>query len=201
MRPFVKICGITRPEDAMLAASLGATHIGAVRSPTSPRAVSVEKARAIFDAVSDRVETVVVFRGVPIEEVLEDAAVSGAPSVQLYDAAEANVRAAEAAGLRVYRVFGLDEDSRALPVLDPPPSLAHPALLDVGGGGSGHRFDGALLGARAPEATFIAGGIRPGNVRELLSYQPYGIDLASGIESAPGVKDEAKLRALFEEVF
>ena len=58
MRPFVKICGITRPEDAMLAASLGATHIGAVRSPTSPRAVSVEKARAIFDAVSDRVETV-----------------------------------------------------------------------------------------------------------------------------------------------
>ncbi len=201
MRPFVKICGITRPEDAILAASLGATHIGAVRSPTSPRAVSVEKARAIFDAVSDRVETVFVFRGVPIEEVLEDAAASGAPSVQLYDAAEANVRAAEAAGLRVYRVFGMGDDSRALPVPDPPPSLAHPALLDVGGGGSGRRFDWALLGARAPEATFIAGGIRPGNVRELLSYQPYGIDLASGIESAPGVKDEAKLRALFEEVF
>lgn len=201
MRPFVKICGITRPEDAMLAASLGATHIGAVRSPTSPRAVSVEEARAIFDAVSDRVETVFVFRGVPIDEVLEDAAAGGAPSVQLYDAEEANVRAAEAAGLRVYRVFGMDEDSRALPVPDPPPSLTHPAILDVGGGGSGRRFDWALFGARAPEATFIAGGIRPGNVRELLSYQPYGIDLASGIESAPGVKDEAKLRALFEEVF
>ncbi len=201
MRPFVKICGITRPEDAMLAASLGATHIGAVRSPTSPRSVSVEKARAIFDAVSDRVETVFVFRGVPIDEVLEDAAASGAPSVQLYDAEEANVRAAEAAGFRVYRVFGMDEDSRALPVPDPPPSLTHPAILDVGGGGSGRRFDWALFGARAPEATFIAGGIRPGNVRELLSYQPYGIDLASGIESAPGVKDEAKLRALFEEVF
>ena len=201
MRPFVKICGITRPEDAMLAASLGATHIGAVRSPTSPRSVSVEKARAIFDAVSDRVETVFVFRGVPIDEVLEDAAASGAPSVQLYDAEEANVRAAEAAGFRVYRVFGMDEDSRALPVPDPPPSLTHPAILDVGGGGSGRRFDWALFGARAPEATFIAGGIRPGNVRELLSYLPYGIDLASGIESAPGVKDEAKLRALFEEVF
>jgi len=201
VRPFVKICGITRPEDAVLAASLGATHIGAVRSPTSPRSVSIEKARAIFDAVSDRVETVFVFRGVPMEEVLEDAAGSGVRSVQLYDAAEANVRAAEAAGLRVYRVFGMEKDSRALPVLDPPPSDAHPALLDVGGGGSGRRFDWALLGAQAPEATFIAGGIRPGNVRELLSYEPYGIDLASGVESAPGVKDEAKLRALFEEVF
>ena len=201
MRPFVKICGITRPEDAVLAASLGATHIGAVRSPTSPRGVSVEKARAIFESVSDRVETVFVFRGVTIEEVLEDAAAAGVGSVQLYDAAEANVRAAEAVGLRVYRVFGMEENSEILPMLDPPPSLEHPALLDVGGGGSGRRFDWALLGARAPKATFIAGGIGPGNVRELLSYEPYGIDLASGIESAPGVKDESKLRALFEEVF
>ena len=97
MRPFVKICGITRPEDAVLAASLGATHIGAVRSPTSPRGERRESARH-FDAVSDRVETVFVFRGLPIEEVLEDAAASGVRSVQLYDAAEANVRAAEAAG-------------------------------------------------------------------------------------------------------
>ncbi len=97
----------------------------------------------------------------------------------------------------------MERDSSSLPRFEPPPTEAQPALLDVGGGGSGRCFDWTLLGERAPPATFIAGGIRPDNVRALLKYRPYGIDLASGVESAagvPGEKDEAKLRALFEEV-
>lgn len=87
-----------------------------------------------------------------------------------------------------------------MPSLEPRPTRARPALLDVGGGGTGRGFDWTLLGARAPDATFVAGGIRPDNVRVLLKYRPYGIDLSSGVESSPGVKDPHKLRALFEEV-
>jgi phosphoribosylanthranilate isomerase len=70
-------------------------------------------------------------------------------------------------------------------------------VLDVAAGGSGRRFDWALLGGRAPYATFIAGGITPDNVGALLRHAPWGIDVSSGVESAPGVKDGGRLKALF----
>lgn len=200
MKPFIKICGLTRPDDVRLAVSLGATHIGAVRTPTSPRAVSPEVARDIFAAAEGKAETVFVFKDVPLEQVLEDARASRAVSVQLYDASIADVREVASEGYRVYRVYHMDRESTSLPAFEQPPTEEQPALLDVGGGGSGQSFDWALFGERAPDATFVAGGIRPDNVGALLRYRPYGIDLASGVESAPGIKDESKLRALFQEV-
>ena len=200
MKPLIKICGLTRPEDARLAVALGATHIGAVRTESSPRWVSAALARDVFAAAEGKAETVFVFKDIPVRQVIEDAKVSGARGVQLYDASDDDVRALAAEGYRVYRVYRMEQDSSSLPRFEPPPNEAQPALLDVGGGGSGRRFDWTLLGERAPRATFIAGGIRPDNVRALLKHRPYGIDLASGVESAPGVKDGTKLRALFEEV-
>jgi indole-3-glycerol phosphate synthase/phosphoribosylanthranilate isomerase len=200
VKPFVKICGLTRPGDARLAVALGATHIGVVRTESSPRSVRAAEARDIFAAAEGKAETVFVFRDIPLRQVIEDAQVSGARGVQLYDASDDDVRAASSEGLRVYRVYGMERDSSRLPRFESPPTEAQPALLDVGGGGSGRRFDWALLGDRAPRATFIAGGIRPDNVGALLKHRPYGIDLASGVESEPGFKDENKLRALFEEL-
>jgi phosphoribosylanthranilate isomerase len=200
MRPFIKICGLTRPDDARLAVRLGATHIGAVRTDASPRAVTPERAREIFAVGEGNVETVFVFKNVALASVIRDAKLSGARGVQLYDASDSDVTAVASEGFRVYRVYGVDEDARVLPKLVPPPTEARPALVDVGGGGSGRRFDWSLLGERAPHATFIAGGIRPDNVGALLRRRPYGIDLASGVESSPGVKDPDKLHALFEEV-
>jgi len=149
---------------------------------------------------------VFVFRDIPLRQAIEDANASGARGVQLYDASDDDVRAVESEGFRVYRVYRMEQDSARLPRFETPPTESQPALLDVGGGGSGRRFDWNLLGERAPPATFIAGGIRPDNVRALLKHRPYGIDLASGVENAPGVpgepgwKDETKLRALFEEM-
>lgn len=200
MKTLVKICGVTLPDDARLAVSLGATHIGAVRSESSPRAVSAEQARDVFAAVDGKAETVFVFKDVPLPRVLEDAKRSGARGVQLYDASDDDVRTVALAGFRVYRVYPMAPDSSELPQFDPPPTEERPALLDVGGGGSGRSFDWSILGERAPDLTFIAGGIRPDNVRTLLSHRPWGIDLASGVESRPGVKDARKLEALFEEV-
>ena len=94
----------------------------------------------------------------------------------------------------------VSEEARAIPTFDSEPSKKRPALLDVGGGGSGRCFDWNLLGAEAPAFTFVAGGIRPENVESLLDHRPYGIDLSSGVESEPGVKDEGKLHRLFERI-
>lgn len=200
VRPFVKICGLTRPEDAKLAVSLGATHIGAVCSPDSPRAVDASTARRILDAADGRAQRVFVFRGVDVNDVIARAKVAAADIVQIYDGTEDDLARIESEGFRVLRVYRMREGDSALPVFAPVSSETRLSLLDVGGGGTGKRFDWSLLSPKAPERTFIAGGIRPDNVVELLNKNPYGIDLASGVESAPGVKDPHKLDALFERL-
>jgi phosphoribosylanthranilate isomerase len=197
--PLVKICGLRRVQDAELAVALGATHVGAVRTKASPRRASLDEAREIFDAVASRAIRVLVFRDVPIEDVVRDARASGADCVQLYEGTDRDFERLESEGLRVLRVYRVEEDSHALPaILDS--SHARPALLDVAGGGTGRRFDWRLLGSEAPPFTFVAGGIRAENVGELLHHHPYGVDLSSGVERAPGVKDPEKLRGLFERI-
>jgi len=200
MSPLVKICGIKRVEDAELAVSLGAHFVGAVRSAASPRRVSVEEARALFSKVGSKAARVLVFRDYILEDVLSDASTSGADWVQLYDASESDMRHVESEGFHVLQVYAMSEDARRVPAFSRKPAADRPALLDVGGGGSGRTFDWNLLGTKAPGFTFVAGGIRPGNVSDLLEHLPYGIDLASGVEREPGVKDEGKLRELFDRI-
>jgi len=200
MKPLVKICGLKRVEDAELAVFLGASFVGAVRTRSSPRSVSVEEARALFSKVGSKAARVLVFRDYTLEDVLSDARASGADWVQLYHASESDVRRVESEGLHVLQVYAMSEDARRLPRFWREPAEDRPALLDVGGGGSGRTFDWSLLGTKAPGFTFVAGGIRPGNVSDLLEHRPYGIDLSSGVEREPGVKDEGKLRKLFDRI-
>ena len=200
MRPLVKICGLKRVEDAELAVSLGASFVGAVRTRSSPRRVSVEEARALFSRVGSKAARVLVFRDYTLEAVLSEARAAGADWVQLYHAQDSDVRCIESEGLHVLKVYAMSEDARRLPLFSRVPAADRPALLDVVGGGSGRSFDWDLLGAAAPAFTFVAGGIRPENVSELLEHAPYGIDLSSGVEREPGVKDEGKLRMLFERI-
>lgn len=200
MRPLVKICGLKRVEDAELAVSLGASFVGAVRASDSPRRASVEEARAIFSRVGSKAARVLVFRDYEVEDVLSDARASGADWVQLYHPSRSHVRRVESEGFRVLQVYTMSEDARQLPPFAREPAEDRPALFDVSGGGSGRSFDWSLLGGEAPGFTFIAGGIRPENVEGLLEHHPYGIDLSSGVEREPGVKDEGKLRALFDRI-
>jgi phosphoribosylanthranilate isomerase len=200
MRPLVKICGLKRVEDAELAVSLGAHFVGAVRTSDSPRRVSVEEARVLFSRVGSRAARVLVFRDYTLEDVLSDASTSGADWVQLYHASDSDVRRVESEGLRVLQVYAMSEGARRLPAFSREPAADRPALLDVSGGGSGRTFDWNLLGTKAPGFTIVAGGIRPENVSELLERLPYGIDLSSGVEREPGVKDEGKLRELFDRI-
>ena len=200
MRPRVKICGLRRIEDALLAVELGATHIGCVRDPSSPRCGPLDEAAAIFEAIGGRATTVLVAKGLSRETLLHEARCTEAQAVQLFDFSLGDVVALESGGYHVYRVYCLDERASALPIIDPAPTERSPVMLDVGGGGSGRAFDWSILGERAPRATFIAGGVRPDNVRELLDHYPYGIDLSSGVERSPGIKDASKLQSLFREV-
>jgi phosphoribosylanthranilate isomerase len=200
MKPVVKICGLKRARDAELAVSLGAGFVGAVRTRSSPRRVSVEEARVLFSEIGSRAERVLVFRDCALDEVLKDARAADASWVQLYEASDEDVLRVEAEGFRVLRVYTVGEKTTELPPFRSQPSFDRPALFDVGGGGTGRRFDWSLLGASAPPFTFVAGGINPENVSELLDQSPFGIDLSSGVEREPGVKDEGKLKRLFERV-
>jgi indole-3-glycerol phosphate synthase/phosphoribosylanthranilate isomerase len=198
MRPLVKICGLTRPEDARLATELGASHVGCVMAQESPRCVTSQQARKIFEAAGDLVQHVLIFKGEQPETVAEVAREVGISRVQIFGMSEEQALFLENDGLTVYRVHELDAESRTLPPLMPEPTEKRPAMLDYKGGGAGKAFSWSLLGPRAPHATFIAGGVRPENLTSLLNYHPYGVDLSSGVESEPGIKDHRRLTLFFE---
>lgn len=196
MKPRVKICGLTRADDVDLAIALGATHVGFVLAKDSPRALVGDAARALAARAANRAQPVLVFRRSSAEDILACVAQAAVRCVQLPATDEPTCIAVAAAGVRVHRVHTV-EPGESLPILRPLPSEHLPALLDVGDGGTGRCFDWSLLGATAPEHTFLAGGITPENLPALLLHRPWGIDLSSGVESAPGVKDHARLRCLF----
>lgn len=194
MKPRIKICGLTRPCDVDLAVALGATHLGFVLAHDSPRALTAGAAGALAVGAGPA-QPVLVFRRSSVADVLACVAQSGVRCVQLPAADERTCAAVAAGGVRVHRAHAVLGES--LPELQPPPNEQAPALLDVGDGGTGIRFDWRLLGDAAPPHTFVAGGITPENLPSLLGYRPWGIDLSSGVEAAPGIKDHARLRSLF----
>jgi phosphoribosylanthranilate isomerase len=134
------------------------------------------------------------------QDIMTKARRAGTSHVQVYGLSAEEARELEAADLTVYRVHELPADARELPTLFPEPREDRPAMLDVRGGGTGQTFSWAILAPRAPQATFIAGGVRPDNLSVLMTFLPYGIDLSSGVESSPGIKDPEKLRLFFEEL-
>jgi phosphoribosylanthranilate isomerase len=198
VRPRIKICGLTRVEDVRLAVELGATHVGCIMVPSSPRAVTAERARSVFEAAGGDVHHVLVFKKEKPVVVASRAREVGTSHVQLYGSSEEECLQLEKESLTVYRVRDLDPDADSVPPLFPVPTEDRPSLLDVGGGGSGLPFSWKILGGRAPHATFIAGGICPENIGSLLVHHPYGVDLSSGVEVRPGIKDPARLRLFFE---
>ncbi len=134
------------------------------------------------------------------DEVASDAFALGVERVQPHGLSEAGVRTLTEAGLIVHRVVTVPESAPRLPDFEPPSEDSGPLVFDVGGGGSGRAFDWRILGERAPGRAFIAGGLRPENIERLLPYRPWGVDISSGIESSPGVKDPERLRSFFDLV-
>jgi phosphoribosylanthranilate isomerase len=198
--PRVKICGITRPEDAELAASLGAWAIGFVLWPQSKRAADPAVAAGIARAMRRRLELVGVFVNPTLDEVVHAAEGIGLTYVQLHgDEGPAFCTAvAERTGARVMKAIRI---SSGADMRDAERYHTDLHLLDAAAGaaygGSGRTWDWRLIAQRRSQTPVVlSGGLTPDNVAEAIArVRPWGVDVASGVESAPGIKDPAKVEA------
>lgn len=196
----IKICGLRRAADADAAIGLGATHVGVVMAEDSPRCATRLEAREIVRVAHGVAKVVLVVRGQSDEEIRAHCDAIGIERVQVHGADHARCRGLAAAGLLPMPVAMIGEGAESLPSFTDEPTEHAPALLDGGRGGAGQLFPWALLGPSAPHGVFVAGGIRPSNVRRLLPFAPWGIDVSSGIELQPGVKDPVLMSQLFGAV-
>lgn len=193
----IKVCGLRRRADCELAHELGAAHLGFVLAPDSPRCIGVDELALLLPDLPAAIAPVLVFRAAPALVVRRAAERLGVERVQLHRCADEANAELEAAGLRVHRVREADRFDGELCAFEPAPSAERPWLIDVGGGGSGRRFDWNRLPAEPPAHVWVAGGIGPEHVAELAARAVYGADLSSALERAPGIKDPDRMRALF----
>ncbi|HWW61092.1 MAG TPA: phosphoribosylanthranilate isomerase [Thermoanaerobaculia bacterium] len=200
----VKICGLTREEDALHAAELGADFLGFIFIESSPRHMQPERVREIAARVRTAREhppkIVGVFRNASAEYVRDIAAFAELDVVQLHGA-ETNDDIA-AIGVPAIKTFHISDrlpDTSKVPNAD---WILFDTYVEHREGGTGRRFDWSLLaGYPRTQPFLLAGGITPENVAAAISIvRPDAIDLASGVESEPGIKDHAKLRRLFERI-
>jgi phosphoribosylanthranilate isomerase len=201
----IKICGLTREEDALHAAELGADFLGFIFVPSSPRFVEPERVRNIAAAVRERrggqaPKVTGVFYDHGVDHIREVAAVATLDVVQLHGSEpDEDIAALGLPAVKTLRV------SDTLPDTHATPSAAW-LLFDTydaqRAGGTGRRFDWSLLAMYEwGKPFFLSGGLTPDNVvAGITLVRPDAIDLSSGIESAPGVKDHALLDRLFERV-
>lgn len=190
----VKICGITRPEDALAAEAAGADAVGLIFWPRSRRRVSVEQARAVSEVLGPFIARVGVFLDASFEEVLKTALALKLDAVQLHGGEGAEYAARLRERVRVIKAFSY------APSLTPEVLAGYPAdavLLDAPVPGGGQPFDWRLAERfRGFPRLILAGGLTPENVAAgVAAFAPYGVDVASGVEEAPGIKSAAKLRA------
>jgi phosphoribosylanthranilate isomerase len=199
---LVKICGITSAGDAEAAVDAGASALGFVFWPKSPRYVDPHRARAIVSSLPAFVVPVGVFVNQPAAHVKGVAALVGLGAVQLHG--DEDVLYAASLEYPVIKAVtvgaGDDEDAERVDCWPRRTTL----LVDVHDpdrrGGTGRQVDwsaAALVAAR--RRTLLAGGLTPDNVTHAIArVRPFGIDVSSGVERSPGVKDPARIRALFE---
>jgi phosphoribosylanthranilate isomerase len=194
----VKICGVTRLDDALAAADAGADLIGLNFHPPSPRFVALERAREIGRAVAGRAKLAGVFVAATREVIARACAEIGLDFVQLYDDEQAAAIAdLPVAVIRALRLKPGTTPEQFAAMLGQ--SRATHFLLDSYDsnlyGGTGKRLDPSALAGFDLSRGFIAGGLTPENVAEAAALNPYGVDVAGGVESAPGVKDHDLIRS------
>jgi len=196
----IKCCGMTRPEDAVLAAELGADAIGLIFTARSRRRVDIGQARAIARALPPMVTSVALFMdddAVFVDEVVAEVQ----PALLQFHGAESDDWCAQF-GRPYLKAIAMGEGADALPRLRAYPGAAG-LVLDGHGlgeaGGSGKAFDWSLMPVDLAQPLILAGGLHPGNVAAAIRIaRPWGVDVSSGIESSPGVKDPMRLAAFID---
>jgi phosphoribosylanthranilate isomerase len=203
--PRIKFCGITRLEDAQAAVEVGAWALGMILWPGSARACDPVDAARIAAVVRRKVELVGVFVNQPLDEIAHLVDTIPLSMVQLHgDEGPAFCNeVARRTGAKVIKAMAIRgaEDVQAISAFR---TEFH--LLDTYReglrGGTGETFDWRLLSRRRADIKLIlSGGLHAGNVADAIAAaHPYAVDVASGVESAPGIKDHDKLRAFAEAV-
>ncbi len=206
----IKICGVTCPEDAAHAVACGAEAIGINFFPGSPRFVPSVLARKIVGEVADRAEVVGVFVNESPGTIVALCGMLGIRKVQLHG----DEAPWDASRIPLWRLRAVHADRPP----DLPALLAYPCeafLFDAGGkdayGGTGRELAWRELAERFPgiagpreagnarKPWLLAGGLTPSNVeRAIIEARPFGVDVASGVESSPGRKDPDKVKSFIE---
>jgi phosphoribosylanthranilate isomerase len=198
---FVKICGITSEEDALLAVAMGADAIGFVFAPGSPRQVSVDQARSIVSRLpKGEVVTVGVFRDEQRQRVVEIVNGVGLKGAQLHGREPlSEVEYVRERVPLVIQGFAAGDPG----IADAAAGPADLVLVDSSEPGSGAVFDWSLAdGLSSGVRLLLAGGLTPENVGDAIRrVQPWGVDVSSGVETTPGSgrKDPVKVRRFVAE--
>jgi phosphoribosylanthranilate isomerase len=205
VRTRVKICGITRPADGVAAAQAGADAIGLVFYPRSPRYLSAERAIEIRDALPPFVQTVALFVNADAAQVSQVLGRVKPSLLQFHgDETPEFCRQFGLPYVKACRVkSGVQQGLDLIEYLRPFASAAA-WLLDSfveAYGGVGERFDWSRVPRNLERPLILSGGLERGNVAEAVrKLRPWGIDVSSGVESAKGIKDAAKIAAFIAEV-
>lgn len=193
----IKICGITRYEDAKLAEELGANALGFIFFKESKRFISPERTLEIIKKLSPLTLKVGVFVNESIEKIYSIKEFCKLDRIQLYsDNKEIYKNLDPITFIPVFKIRNEKdlqeiENYDLLPLLDTYHDQLH--------GGTGKTFDWELL--RSLKKPYIlAGGINPDNVLSALKYKPFAIDVASGLELSPGIKDHKKMFEFFKKI-
>jgi phosphoribosylanthranilate isomerase len=203
-RPQVKICGLTREEEALACVELGADAIGCVFYPRSPRHVSDDQARSIFRNLPATVCSVGVFVNEPFAAIMKKVARCGLKAVQLHGQEPVELATSlQEEGLLVIKAIFVN----GAPSLERMDSFRVSAyLLECSGGplpgGNALSWDyRAAAGVSGKGPLILAGGISPENVSQAIrEASPDAVDVSSGVESAPGRKDMDKVKRLLKAV-
>jgi len=218
---WVKVCGMTNLEDALLAVDAGADAVGFVFYEKSPRCVKVETAREIVGKLPQHVEKIGVFAGLSLESVVDTSRYAGFNAVQVYPMtrtpqADITFGVSDTIGLKIYLALPiaafLGEGNRNVVTFsqEGSPGAFDTLFLDSGNshhpGGTGRTFDWHQASSAVKELSLhrkvvIAGGLTPENVNQALEVlNPFGVDVVSGVEASPGKKDPEKVRAFVHAV-
>lgn len=202
----VKICGITKPEQGLAIAKLGATALGFICVPASPRYVTPQQIRAVVEGLPIAVDRIGVFANTTIDDVCQVVARAQLNGVQLHGEETPDycdrlreflpdvevIKALRVKTAETLKQVEIYSDRVHTLLLD----AYHPNLL----GGTGKTLDwGILQELHCRHPWFLAGGLTPDNILDALrQVHPSGIDLSSGVENAPGDKNLVKVAQLFE---
>jgi phosphoribosylanthranilate isomerase len=211
---WVKVCGMTNLEDALLAVDAGADAVGFVFYEKSSRCVTVETARQIVQELPKEIEKVGVFVNEAGDMLSEIAERAGLTAIQMHGDREdphvADLVKARRPELKVLAAISMVHESPDGWAMRWRPDVVHAFLVDSGSGskpgGTGKTFDWSKSGPvlekiKALGNVVAAGGLTPENVSMALSVlKPWGVDVVSGVETRPGKKDPEKVRAFVRAV-